>query len=221
MAFLAQVPELLKVRGWYDVAYAHDTDLVKDTFNGLVAFVLPGDDAYSVAQGEAADGPGAIAAGTTDALIANLDRFLPQPDAPGANNETVPLSGAVANLLNVVALRVNPVAAGGAFPSPFARLSFAEKAEVFRILEEEAPTPGGELPQPFTQASGNFAFLAGILPVLVAFLAGTEQAVFDDRTRSLSGRPVSWQISGYQPDGPVDGWDELKGFYQGRGRAEG
>ena len=33
-------------------------DLVVDTFNGLVAFVVPGPDAYSVAQGESTTEPG-------------------------------------------------------------------------------------------------------------------------------------------------------------------
>jgi len=211
---LAEVPALLRLRGWDDPVYARDADLVHDTLNGLVAFILPGSDDYSVAQGEHADGPGGIAAGTTDVLITNIDRFLPSPNFPGG---TVPLSGAIANLLNTVALTVNPAAANGAFVSPFARLSFSEKAKVFRTLEEDSRSlPDDQLPEPFTQGSGNFAFVAGILPGFVAYLSGTEVGVFDSSTRSLRSKPVGWQISGYQPNGPVQGWDEFKGYWQGR-----
>ncbi|MGH2771359.1 MAG: hypothetical protein ACRDJF_12695, partial [Actinomycetota bacterium] len=205
VAALGWLPDALKARGWYEPAYARDPDLVRDTLNGLVAFVLPGDDPYSKAQGEQGSAAGGIAAGTTDALIRDLDRYLPQPDTAGANDATIPLAGAVANLLNVVATSVNPLAARGPFPSPFARLSFDEKVEVFRRLEEETDVPDGRLPEPFTRASGNFAFLVGVLLPYVGILAGGEGQVFDRETRSLTGRPVAWEISGYQPQGPVEG----------------
>jgi hypothetical protein len=215
-AVLAQVSGLVRTRGWYEPAYAQELDLVHDTLDGFVAFVLPGDDPHSVAQGERANGPGGIAAGTTGALIANLDRFLPLPDTLGPNDGTAPLSGAIAILLNTVALSVNPLSLNGLFLSPFARLPFSDKAAVFQRLEQGAPIPDHLLPEPLTLVSGNLAFVAGILPTFLGFLAGTEQDVFDHATRSLRGRPVSWQVSGYQPNGPVEGWDELKGYYQGR-----
>ena len=56
---------------------AAELDLTRDTLNGLVAFVTPGDDPYSVAQGVATTGPGGIAAGATDAMIETLDRVVP------------------------------------------------------------------------------------------------------------------------------------------------
>jgi hypothetical protein len=225
VAALWQVPGLLSARGWADPAYAQEVDLVRDTLNGLVAFVWAGDDEYSLAQGDATDAPGAIAAGTTDAFIEALDNFLPAPDGPIDplhNDMTVPLSGAIANLLNVVALTVNPAAAGAAFLSPFARLSLAEKAEVFRVLEEDTGAPDADLPQPFTRASGNFDFVAGILPGFVAFLAFSEQQMFDPETKTLTGRPVGWDHTGYQDDRtvPVEGWDELLGYYGGRRSAD-
>jgi hypothetical protein len=216
---LADVPGVLRVAGWSDPAYAQNLDLVREALNGLVAFVLPGDDPYSVAQGERADGPGGIAAGGTEALIRNLDRYLPQPDIGGANNDTLPLSGAIAGLLDVLALAVNPLAIGGPFLSPFARLSFAEKARAFALLEG-LDVPDGLLPPPLTKASGNLAFVAGILPGLVAFLASTEQAVYEPAAQSLRARPVSWQLSGFQPFGRMDGWDELKGYFGGRREAD-
>jgi hypothetical protein len=233
LSVLANVlPTFLKARGWYDPAYAQTPDLVRDTLNGLVAFVLPGDEIYSRAQGEQGGGPGGIEAGATDLLVANLDRYLPTPvldvagiplTVPGV--ETVPLSAAVANLLDAVALTVNPLpgnllSSDGLIVSPFARLSMAEKAKVFQELEG-LQMPDVFLPEPFTRVSGNLSFLVGIVPAFAGFLASNEAGVFDPKTRTLTARPVSWQISGYQPNGPVEGWDELKGYYQGRKKVGG
>jgi hypothetical protein len=55
-------------------------ELARDTFNGLVAFVVPGADDYSVAQGVQVPGPGAIDARTTDFLLSSADFFVPLPD---------------------------------------------------------------------------------------------------------------------------------------------
>ena len=224
-AALWQVPGLLRVRGWYEPAYAQEPNLVRDTLNGLVAFIWPGDDEYSTAQGDSRDGPGAIAADTTTILIQSLDEFLPAPDGPGplANDETVPLSGGIANLLNVVAATVNPVAAGGPFPSHFSRLSAEEKAQVFSTLETDNGIPDNELPEPFTATTGNFRFVAGILPGFVAFLAFNEWHAYDPETRTLTKRPIGWDHSGYQGNrtNPVEGWDEFLGYYQGRRSVRG
>lgn len=217
---LWQVPPLLRLRGWDSPAYAQDPNIVRDTLNGLVAFIWPGDDEYSMAQGEAGDGPGALAADTTTILIQSLDEFLPAPDGPPplTNDETVPLSGGIANLLNVVAASVNPAAAGGAFPSHFSRLTLAEKAEVFHRLETDNGVPDNQLPEPLTGTTGNFRFVAGILPGFVAFLAFTEWQVYDSQKRRLTKRPLGWDHSGYQGNrrNPAEGWDEHLGYYQGR-----
>lgn len=217
---LWQVPPLLRLRGWDSPAYAQDPNIVRDTLNGLVAFIFPGDDEYSVAQGDSTNSPGAMAADTTTILIQSLDEFLPAPDGPPplTNDDTVPLSGGIANLLNVVAASVNPAAAGGPFPSHFSRLSSAEKAEVFHRLETDNGVPDNELPEPFTGATGNFRFVAGILPGFVAFLAFSEWHTYDPETRRLTQRPVGWEQSGYQGSrrNPVEGWDEHLGYYQGR-----
>ena len=177
-----------------------------------MVFISPGPDEYSVAQGETTDSPGAMEAGTTDLLIQNLDNFLPAADVGGAaNDDTVPISGAVANLLNSTAAQVDPAAANGAFPSHFSRLSFANKAEVFNRIEATAGDDG---------VSAQLRFVGGILPGFTAFLAFGEAAVFDPETKKLTGRPVGWELSGYQPNGPVRGWNELKGYYQGRRKAK-
>ena len=78
------------------------------------------------------------------------------------------------------------------------------------------------LPQPLTQSvSGVLEFVAGALLEFSAFGAYSEFGVFDPATRRLTGRPVGWQIASYQPNGVVDGWDDFKGYYQGRTEVTG
>ena len=190
---------LLDKKGLLATAQAQSADLTVDTLSGLVAFVVPGNDAYSVAQGEKANGPGGIAAGGVEALIAGLDRYVPVTTLGG--DQSLPASGGVATLLNDYALRVNPVAAGGAFPSSFARLSFAEKAKVFEMFEGDPTLEGTEV-----------RFVAGILPGFCAFVSISEVGVRQP-DRKLSKRPVGWGIAKY--GGPAEGHAELKGYYRG------
>lgn len=175
-----------------------------EALNGLVAFVVPGPDAYSIAQGQTSSSPGAIAAGTTQALIDLLDHFVPA--TPGFD---VPASGGVAAFLDSTALQVNPAATGGGFASPFARLSFAEKIQVMRQMEEltegQKDGPGGEL-----------RFVTGILLGATAFLAFGEAGAIDKRTRQLTKQPVGWAITSY--DGQAEGRNELRGYWQRRRR---
>jgi hypothetical protein len=194
-ALLAQIPGFLSTKGWLEEALAQSPDATHDTLHGLVAFVVPGPDAYSVAQGQSTSEPGGIDAGTTDLLIELLDRFVGLPAG------TLPSSGGVAQLLNGYALQVNPAAAGGAFASPFARLKFDEKVEVFRRFEME--TEGSEL-----------RFVSGILIGAVAFLGHTEGGVLDRNTRELTKTPVGWTNSKY--DGVAEGRRELVGYWKGR-----
>jgi hypothetical protein len=202
---MAELPAFLDARGLLEEAAAQTADLTADTLNGLAAFVLPGDDAYSVAQGESHPGPGAIAAGTTRALIHSLDRYVPASTV-AAGDRTLPSSGGIALLLNDYATRVNPAAARGGFPTQFARLSFGEKAEVFRQFESDPSLGESEL-----------RFVAGILPGFTAFLAFSEAGVWDPVGRELSGRAVGWDISGYA--GPADGNRELRGYWKGHKKA--
>ncbi|HEX8052088.1 MAG TPA: hypothetical protein VF517_03785 [Thermoleophilaceae bacterium] len=194
-ALLAQVPGFLSAKGWLEEAQAQTADLSRDTLNGLVAFVVPGPDPYSVAQGQSTPEPGAIDAGATDQLIELLDRFVGVPAG------TLPASRAVSEVLNGYAAQVNPAAAGGAFPSHFARLSFDHKVEVFRRFESE--TEGSAL-----------RFLSGILIGAVGFLAYNEGAVMDRGTRTLTSTPVGWTLSKY--DGVAEGRPELRGYWKGR-----
>src|SRR3954452_15006095 len=195
---------LLDKKGLLATAQAQPADLTVDTLSGLVAFVVPGNDEYSVAQGEKANGPGGIAAGGVAALISGLDRYVPVTTLGG--NQSLPASGGVATLLNQYALRVNPAAAGCAFPSPFARLSFKEKASVFEMFESDPTLEGTEV-----------RFVAGILPGFVAFVSISEVGVLQP-DRKLSKRPVGWGIAKY--GGPAEGHAELKGYYRGHRKAK-
>jgi hypothetical protein len=199
-ALLAQIPGFLSSKGWLEAAHAQTADATRDAINGLVAFAVPGPDPYSVAQGQSTKEPGGIDAGATDLVIELLDRFVQLPAG------TLPSSGGVAQLLNGYALQVNPVAAGGAFASPFARLSFDEKVEVFRRFESD--TEGSEL-----------RFVSGILVGAVAFLAYTEGAVLNRDTKQLTATPVGWTLSQY--DGVAEGRRELRGYWKGRRKVKG
>jgi hypothetical protein len=193
---LAAVPELLARAGLTGAALAPDGDLVEDTLSGLVAFVVPGPDRYSVAQGESSPEPGGIDAGVVPALILGLDSVQEfQPT----------LSAGVAALLNGVADRVDPDSAGRPFPSAFANLSFAKKATVFSVLESDP-------------SFAPFRSLVGLLAALVAFLSYSEVGVFDPGTRTIAGEPVGWAISGY--DGVADGRDDFRGYFEHRRKAD-
>ena len=220
VAALAEVPGLLALSKW-SPAHAENPDLVKESLNALVAFVLPGDDPFSVAQGVTASGPGGVAGGAVDGVMDVLDHVIPLPDNAGANNASIPLAAGVAGLLDAVALVVNPLASltgGGPSLAPFARLSFADKAKVLQLLEG-VDLPDVALPEPLTKVSGNLNYLFGILPSLVGFIAFGESYMFDPVTKGLRARPVGWEISGFRPDGPTDGWNELKGYWAGRKKA--
>jgi hypothetical protein len=175
-----------------------------EALNGLVAFVVPGPDVYSVAQGQSSNSPGGIAAGATQALVDLLDHYVPV--TPGLD---APASGGVAAFLDATALQVNAGASRGGFSSPFARLSFDEKVEVLRRMEEltesAKDTPGGEL-----------RFVTGILIGATAFLAFGEAGVIDKSSRQLKEQPVGWAITNY--DGVAEGRKELRGYWQHRRR---
>jgi hypothetical protein len=205
-AIFAPLPEILGARGLVATAEAQSPNLTADTFNGLFAFLVPGDDEYSKQQGRSTGRPGGVAANAVQTFIYDLDRYVPA-SVFGSQGATVPSSGGVAAMLNSYAVQVNPLALGP-FVSPFARLSFAEKAEVFRRIEADLEGTGSE-----------FAFVAGIVPGFATFLAFSETGVFDSARRQVTGRPVGWQLTNYA--GPSDGWPEFRGYYQRRRKVRG
>jgi hypothetical protein len=188
VAATMQGRDFLAGRGWLEAAEAAPADLIHDTFNALLAFVVPGSDEYSIAQGMSTAEPGGVDAGAIDVLLATLDEttpFVPQ------------FSMIVAGVFNGLAQVINPSAAGP-FPSPFARLSFAEKAAVFQIMD----------------ATDSLKALAGILPAFVAFFCYSEAGSFDPATRSLTGPPLGWRLSSYR--GVADGRAEFLGYFRNR-----
>ena len=163
-----------------------EEDLVRDTLSGFVAFVVPGPDEYSVAQGVSTSEPGGLDAHTTDFLIAALNlsaSFVPS------------FASQVAGILNEIASQINP-GASGPFPSAFARLSFAEKATVLSVMEGLEPLKP----------------LAGVLPAVVAFIAYSEAPVFDPVARTVAGEPIGWSLSRY--DGVADGRNDFHGYFR-------
>ncbi|MGH8993250.1 MAG: hypothetical protein ACRDZ7_17215 [Acidimicrobiia bacterium] len=214
-AAVVALPDALRIHGWWSAAYAEEGDVVLDTYNGLAAMLWPGNDGYSKAQGEWSQRPGAIAADTGRHLRNALDGLVSQPYVVRRDpRDRVPLSGSVASAINTVALTVNPAAAGGPFLSPFARLPLADKAAVWRILEEESRQVSDQDPE---HGLGVLHFLFGVLPGLTLFLAFSEIDVLDPQTLTLERRPVGWDHSGYLPgrSEPLEGCDDFLGYYGG------
>jgi hypothetical protein len=249
-----------------DLAPIFDS-LAEDTINGLIAFVVPGPDAYSVAQGQADTAPGGLAADGTAFLLNSLDNFYPVPQEPMqllvqalvtgingnlpviaippmlpglaeqldaalalllADETTVPLSLLIALLLNFVASLVNPLAANGAFLSPFSRLTFEEKTAAFALLETDAATVAAAIDQNISEPvkgsiSGLIEFIAGALLEFAAFGSFSEFGEFNAATRTLVGTPVGWNLTRYLAvapgNAPVEGWNEFKGYLGGETQA--
>jgi hypothetical protein len=112
--------------------------LSRDTWNGFVAFSLPGQDPYARAQGTPRNEPGGVEAQGTDFFIENLDRFLPLPD------ELVrPATTALVTALRDLPLPL-PASAlgllGGLFGPPLVTLGLVDDAVRF-ILQNDATMP--------------------------------------------------------------------------------
>jgi hypothetical protein len=178
-------------RGWLQAAQAPPPDVLHDTVNGLFAFIVPGFDQYSVAQEMSTTEPGGVDAGAVDVFVRTLDASTPFVPS---------FSGVVTATLNGLAQTVNPAAGGGPFASPFARLSYAEKAAVFQIMD----------------ATDQLRLLGGLLPLFVAFFTYSEARVLDPATLALTGRP-GWPICGGQ--GASDSPAELVGYVRQRKEA--
>ena len=189
---LSSLPALLEKTGLAEAALAAGQDLTRDTLNGLAVFFVPGPDPYSAHQGESTPEPGGLETGAGEGLFQGLN--FANPFVPN-------LADVVAALLNSTALAVNP-AASGPFASPFSNLSFADKARVFAALEGNPAS----------------APLAGTLPLVVGFLAYAETAVFNPATRTISGRPIGWDLSNYS--GVSNGRDEFRGYFRNRRKAD-
>jgi hypothetical protein len=145
-------------------------------------------------------------------------RSLTQSDA------AVPLSLLIALMLNFLATQVNPASIAGPIPtSPFANLTFKDKAKAFEALEATdsnlLATLDANAPEPLKASlSGLLKFVGGALQEFGAYLSYGEWGVYDPNTKTVSSRPVGWDLSNYMPGRttPADGWDEFIGYFQGR-----
>jgi hypothetical protein len=176
-------------------------DYPAQAFKALAAYVVPGDDAYSVQQGLTAARPGGVAAGTDVMLRETYDRAIAIGIAPAF---AVDLPGAVgvALLLDVFTRARYPQVAAGPFPHPFANLRHGHKALVLADIDSA---------QLLEDSVIGYAF--GTLITLAAFGCYGERGVYDPATRTLRGRPVGWELARY--DGVSDGWPELRGYWAG------
>ena len=167
-------------------AQAAPLDLVHDTYNGLLAFIVPGPDAYSQSQGMTSATPGGVDANVAEVLIGTMD--LSVPFLPN-------FSATVAAILNSLGQSVDPYATSP-FQSPFANLKYAEKVFVLQIMD----------------STDSLKSLGGILPTFVAFMCYSDAGTFDPATRTIAGEPVGWTISSYS--GVADGRDEFLGYFR-------
>jgi hypothetical protein len=175
---------------------------VREAFDGLVAFLVPGRDRFSVHQGHTSPSGGGVAAGAGPALEYVYDQAIPYPLVGRPFDLDLPGAAAVAAILNLVAVQVSPATALGPFASSFAGLSFAGKAEVFRRLEEPGLADGTPV-----------RFILDTAPTLAAFAVYSEAPVFDRAANRPTAVPLGWQLSRYQGIG--DGWNEFRGYYRG------
>ncbi|MBA4109373.1 MAG: hypothetical protein C0487_07260 [Leptothrix sp. (in: Bacteria)] len=134
--------------------------------------------------------------------------------------DSLPLATLVALLLNAVALTVRPSSILGPFLSPFSRLSWKDKAKVLELFENPGPevlSAMGNVPTGLIKTVLAYVQLIAVgLLAFAGFGSYSEWANLDPATRQLKSRPVGWTLSKYQPDGPVEGWDEFRGYYQDR-----
>ncbi|AWH96854.1 hypothetical protein [Dietzia psychralcaliphila] len=137
------------------------------------------------------------------------------------SDRVLPLSLPVALLLNTGALLAAPQSIVGPLGSPFSRLSLTDKLRVLEGIEGPVPQLvsiiDGALPVPLRgSASGFLRFAGGILLEGTAFGVYSEQNNYNPATRTVDPRPVPWDLTGYRPNGLVDGHDEFIGYYQNR-----
>jgi hypothetical protein len=156
------------------------------------------------------------------------ERFAPQMDdalrSLTQSDTTIPLSLVISLMLNFLATQVKPSSVAGPIPtSPFANLSFDDKAKAFEALEgsdaQLLATLDGGAPEPLKDSlSGLLKFVGGALQEFGAYLSYGEWGVYDPMTKTLSKRPVGWDLSNYMPGRTTsaDGWDEFIGYFEGR-----
>lgn len=141
------------------------------------------------------------------------------------NDAGIPAPVIVTLLLNITAtihvplilLRPSP------YTSPFARLTYREKGNVFRDMESPSPKLLTAL-RPILDANLDKELpplMNFLTNALLAFPSGglySEQQTYDEQARRVTRRPLGWNQSKYLPgmSAPPDGHPELLGYYQDR-----
>jgi hypothetical protein len=229
-----------------------------ETMAAVAAFVVPGNDEYSTQQGVTTPEGGGVEAGAPQFLALALNQVLMDPtmidllwDRYGPEFEdlpipeglttcaplgsaieqegTVPLAPVVMLLINLLAVQAFPESVAGPFHVPFARLTWQQKAEVWRRFETLADgfrPPDSQLDVPIVSdvislldsLAGIIDYASGAMLELCGLFTYAELLAFDREARILTHRPLGWELSNYLPGllWPPDGWDELLGYYQGR-----
>ncbi len=103
-----------------------------DTYRGLAAWVVPGSDPYSRAQGEISSTPGGVEAGAGEFLLYGLDRYVPASDEllrPVAHALITGLSGTAPAPLPPV-----PLEAFGAVDDELQRLLAGDRTVPITLL---------------------------------------------------------------------------------------
>lgn len=177
-----------------------------DTFDGLAAFVVPGNDRFSRHQRVWVDRPGGVDAQAGRVVRETVDSAVPL--VVGEAEGSAPGALGVALLMESLALRRNPLAAFGPFSSPFANLRFNQKRAVLEDLD---------LSPVLKEASIEFA--GGAVITLTALGAYSEYHQWDPRTRTLRGQPLGWGWSQYE--GVSDGWPDFIGYLGDRTEVTG
>jgi hypothetical protein len=178
-------------------------DYTAQAFKALAAYVVPGDDAYSVQQRLTRPGPGGVAAGTDRMLRRTYDNALGVGVAPALKIDAPGAFGLALVLELYARARYFWESYAGPYEHPFANLRHPLKAQVLGALDNDALLTGSPI---------GYAF--GTPITLAAFGAYGEAGVYDRATKRLSGRPVGWDLAQY--DGVSDGWPELRGYWKGR-----
>lgn len=151
-------------------------------------------------------------------ILENLDALLGDHLAGDSSNTLL-----ITLLLNLAATRLHgPVE--GPFPSPFANLSWAQKARVFEELENSNSWLKRAIVWNIPDrdyrdaAPGVLQSLTGFLLRIGGFGSYNEFAVFDPDNLTVLQRPLGWVLSQYRPDAPPlsMGSDDFIGYYQGR-----
>lgn len=151
-------------------------------------------------------------------ILENLDATLGEYLDGEASNAVL-----VTLLLNLTATRLHGQV-DGPFPSPFANLSWEQKAKVFEELENSNSWLKRAIIWNIPDRDYRDA-APGILGAIVAFLlriggfgSYNEFAVFDPANLTVVQRPLGWVLSQYRTDAPplTNGSDDFIGYYQGR-----